>query len=117
MLSKAWATSRASMSGVPLKSMCSIRWEMPATSSLSSRLPARIQTPKETLVASARGSEKTRSPVGNLFSLMLGSLKTLVLKLLKRDTVLFVYVEHPHLHAVALVHHVLDALDPLLSRG
>ena len=31
--SKAWATPRASMSGVPLKSMCSIRWEMPATSS------------------------------------------------------------------------------------
>ena len=51
------------MSGVPLKSMCSIRWLMPATSSFSSREPARIQTPRETLVASARGSVKTlRSP-------------------------------------------------------
>src|SRR3712207_6828856 len=117
MLSKAWATSRASMSGVPLKSMCSMRCEMPATSSLSSRLPARIQTPKETLVASGKGSEETRSPVGSLFSLMLGSLKSLVLQLLQRDAVLLVYVEHPHLHAVALVHHVLDAFDPLLARG
>src|SRR3712207_3397229 len=103
MPSKAWATPRASMSGVPLKSMCSIRWLIPATSSLSSRLPARIQTPKETLVASSRGSEKTRKPPGRSFLTMLGSLKGLILQLLEGDAVLLVYLQHPHLHAVALV--------------
>src|SRR3712207_1924163 len=117
MLSKACATPRASISGVPLKSMCSIRWVMPATSSLSSRLPARIQTPKETLVASSKGSEKTRSPPGSSFFLILGSLKGLVLQLLEGDPVLLVYVEDPDLHAVALVDYVLNAIDALLARG
>src|SRR5919199_2088314 len=118
MASKACATPRASMSGVPLKSICSIRWVMPATSSLSSRLPARIQIPKETLVDSSRGSAKTRSPPGSSFCLMLGSLKGyLSLHFLEGDAVLLVYVEDTHLHAVALVDHVLNALNPLLTRG
>src|SRR5215212_3890836 len=118
MPSKAWATPRASMSGVPLKSMCSMRWVMPATPSLSSRLPARIQTPRETLVASSRGSEKTLSPPGRAFVLMLGSLiKALFLQLLEGDAVLLVYLEDPHLDAVALAHDVLDTLDALFSGG
>src|ERR687894_62911 len=117
MLSNASAIPKASIEGVPLKSMCSIRWVMPATSSFSSRLPARIQIPKETLVASSRGSERTRRPPGSSLLLMLGSLnKALVLQLLQGDAVLLVYVEDPHLHAVALVDHVLDALDPLPAR-
>src|SRR5215212_11323463 len=116
MLSKACAISRAFMSGVPLKSMCSIRWLMPATSSLSSRLPARIQTPRATLVDSSSGSDKTRRPPASSLSLMLGSLKGLLLQLLEGDAVLLVDVEDPHLHAIALVHDVLDAIDALLAR-
>ena len=81
----------------------------------SSRLPARIQTPRETLVASANGSEKTRSPLGNSFSRTFGSAKLLLLYLLQRDAVLLVDVEHPNLDRVALAHHVLDPLDPLLA--
>src|SRR3712207_1155285 len=116
MLSKACATPRASISGVPLKSMCSIRWVMPATSSLSSRLPARIQTPREMLVASFKGSEKTRSPPGSSFFLTLGSLKGLLLQLLEGDAVLLVDFQHPHLHAVALRDDVLDPVNAPLAR-
>src|SRR5215211_131230 len=116
MLSKACAMPRAFISGVPLKSMCSIRWLMPATSSLSSRLPARIHTPRATLVDSSRGSEKTLKPSGSSLFLMLGSLKGLLLQLLEGDAVLLVDVEDPHLYAVALVHDVLDAIDALPAR-
>src|SRR5919199_4613065 len=93
MASKACATPRASMSVVPLKSMCSIRWVIPATSSLSSRLPARIQTPSDTLVATERGSEKILKPPGSSFALTFLWLKGLVLHLLQRDAVLLVDVE------------------------
>src|SRR4051812_9259526 len=117
MPSKASAIPKAFIEGVPLKSMCSIRWLMPATSSLSSRLPARIQTPKETLVTSERGSEKILTPPGSSFTLTFLSLKRSVLHLLQRDAFLLVDLKHTHLDPVALRDNVLDPLDPLSTRG
>src|SRR3712207_2468757 len=80
------------------------------------RPPRSTLFPYTTLFRSSRGSEKTRKPPGRSFFTMLGSLKGLILQLLEGDAVLLVYLQHPHLHAVALVHHVLHALDALLAR-
>src|SRR5918998_2004804 len=117
MLSKASAMPRASIEGVPLKSMCSMRCVIPATSAFSSRLPARIQTPKDTLVAPSRGSEKTLKPPGSSFTLtFLSPINVLLLHLLQRDAVLLIYLEHTHLDPVALRDDVLDPLDALAAR-
>src|SRR3712207_7019171 len=67
------------------------------------RPPRSTLFPYTTLFRSSRGSEKTRKPPGRSFFTMLGSLKGLILQLLEGDAVLLVYLQHPHLHAVALV--------------
>src|SRR5215207_1346883 len=109
MLSKASAIPKAFIEGVPLKSMCSMRCVIPATSSFSSRLPARIQIPKETLVASSKGSEKTLKPPGSSCTFTFPSLKNLVLQLLQGDALLLVYVQDANLNTVTLGN---DGLNP-----
>jgi hypothetical protein len=60
--SKTSAISWAEWEGVPLKSMCSMKCEMPAWCSGSNREPTPIQTPRASERTPARGSVTTRSP-------------------------------------------------------
>ena len=51
--------------GVPLKSMCSIKWEIPAVFALSWREPEATKTPNATLSAS-HGTRTTRKPLSSV---------------------------------------------------
>ena len=64
------STSRANCCAervvVPLKTMCSRKWEMPLTSGASSREPESIQTPMETLRMCGMASVSTSRPLGRV---------------------------------------------------
>jgi hypothetical protein len=64
------STSRASCEAerveVPLKSMCSMKWEMPLTSGASSREPQSIQTPMATDRMCGMRSVRTSRPLGRV---------------------------------------------------
>ncbi len=60
--SKACAISSGEWVGVPLNSMCSRKWEIPASSMRSKREPTPIQTPMATERTPGTGSETIRSP-------------------------------------------------------
>ena len=50
---------------VPLKAMCSRRWEMPCSASRSWRAPAATQTPSETVSTCGMWCETTRRPLAS----------------------------------------------------
>jgi len=60
--SKASAISSALIEGVPLKSMCSRKWDSPCSAGASSLDPVSIQTPSDTDRTSARRSVSTFTP-------------------------------------------------------
>jgi hypothetical protein len=67
---------------VPLNTMCSMKWEMPATSGVSSREPVPIQTPTETLRTCGICSVTTRTPFGQRGALDVAHLGVLMRRIL-----------------------------------
>jgi len=55
--------SSAEREGVPLKSMCSMKCEMPFSAGVSQREPVPIQNPTATLRTEGMGSVMTRMPL------------------------------------------------------
>ena len=51
--------------GVPLNIMCSMKWDMPASAALSSRLPTANQMPRVMERTESIGSEMTVMPLSS----------------------------------------------------
>ena len=66
MSSKMWAISDAENLSEPLKIRCSMKCEMPPSSTGSSREPAAIQTPRATERTESRRSVATRRPLSSV---------------------------------------------------
>ena len=70
--SKIWSISSEPKRSVPLNSMCSSRWEMPASPSSSAAEPVAIQKPSATERTPGTRSVTTRTPLSSVVMLWSG---------------------------------------------
>ena len=68
MASMRFASSPAEQAGVPLKSMCSMKWAAPLSEDFSSREPVVTQMPSAAERTPGIRSEAMRTPLGRVVS-------------------------------------------------